>query len=179
MRIHLALLVLAATLAPALPAAAQDIASPLVAELAAGIVCAPKVTGTLPAPDTVAGVTNLIDSLPPFVSDSRIVPAAIGLGFAVTSRAAKADLLDVRVELTHPPMGPEGATRQSYATDILASGESFTLYQLEAEYELVEGPWTMAAYAGDTLLWQVDFTLMPPELVPDLAAPCGFADLLS
>jgi hypothetical protein len=162
-----------------LPAFAQDILDrSLIRGLVAGILCAPEVIGTTPAPDTVAGVTNLIEELPPFVSESRMVPAVIGIGFAVAVEPT-VDLPAVRIEVTHPPMGPERTTVETYPSAHFVDGGSFAMYQFEYDYELVEGPWVVAAFSDTQPLWSVTFQVVAPELVPELAAPCGFEALLS
>ena len=134
--------VLALVMLPAAPLSAQSIdqIGPLMSAFQAGMVCAPKVIGTTPAPDTVAGVTNVIEDLPPFVSAGRNVPAVLGMGFGILSGSKQQMLLDVLVVVTHPPMGDAGVTRESFYTEITNIGESMTLYQFDYAYELVEGP---------------------------------------
>ena len=156
-----------------------DQLGPLMSSFRTGIFCAPNVINTTPAPDTVAGVTNIIEDVPPFVSAGRNVPAVLGMGFGILSSSKKQMLLDVLVVVTHPPMGEAGVTRQSYYTEITAIGESMTLYQFDYAYELVEGPWTITAMQGDELLFRAGFTVVPPALVPELAGVCGYEDMLS
>jgi hypothetical protein len=165
----------------AAPVWAQSIdeLGPLMASFRAGIFCAPKVINTTPAPDTVAGVTNIIEDVPPFVSAGRNVPAVLGMGFGILSSSKQQILLDVLVVVTHPPMGEGGVTRQSYYTDVTNTGESLTLYQFDYAYELVEGPWTITATLGDEVLFRAGFTVVPPAQVPELAGVCGYEDLLS
>lgn len=156
-----------------------DQLSPLLSSFKAGVFCAPKVISTTPAPDTVAGVTNIIEDVPPFVSAGRNVPAVLGMGFGVLAGSKQLLLLDVLVVVTHPPMGEAGVTRQSYYTDITNIGQSMTLYQFDYDYELVEGPWTITATQGDEILFRAGFTVVPPAIVPELAGVCGYEDLLS
>ena len=162
-----------------LHAQSVDQLGPLMSSFKAGIFCAPKVVSTAPAPDTVAGVTNVIEEVPPFVSAGRNVPAVLGMGFGVLSGSKQGMLLDVLVVVTHPPMGDQGVTRQSYYTAITNVGESMTLYQFDYDYELVEGPWTITATQGDDLLFRTGFTVVAPQQVPELAGVCGYEDLLS
>lgn len=170
-----------------LPALAQqvpgDVVSPAIAFFEAGIICAPDPVAIVPAPGTVAGVTNLIDGNPDFVSFGRAVPAVIGVGFGVRAGAALRDFPDVTIVVTHPPMGPEGATVQSYATSIgaatVAEDGSLSFYHLEYDYELVTGRWTFTAQVGEDMLYSAAFDVVPPDSVPELAGLCGYADLLS
>lgn len=174
-----ATLVLALLTPALLLAQSVDQLSPLMASFRAGVFCAPKVISTTPAPDTIAGVTNVIEDVPPFVSAGRNVPAVLGMGFGVLAGAKQQLLLDVLVVVTHPPMGEAGVTRQSYYTDITNIGQSMTLYQFDYDYELVEGPWTITATQGDEILFRAGFTVVPPAMVPELAGVCGYEDLLS
>lgn len=162
-----------------LPAKAGDIITSAIADLQAGVICAPEVIDHVPAPDTVAGVQNVIEGDPPFVTNGRTVPAVIGIGFAIKAQAAGQDLPEVTIVVTHPPMGPDGVTRESYQTSIRADRLSLTAWQFEHEYELVTGPWTVSAWAGDRLVYAVTFDVVPPEMLPELAATCGFEELLS
>lgn len=173
--------VFALTLLSAGPVWAQSIdqLGPLMSSFKAGIFCAPTVVSTTPAPDTVAGVTNVIGAVPPLVSSGRNVPAVLGMGFGILSGARQKMLLDVLVVVTHPPMGDAGVTQQSYFSQITNTGESMTLYQFDFAYELVQGPWTITATQGDNLLFRAGFTVVPPEQVPELAGVCGYENLLS
>lgn len=172
---------LALSLLSAGPVSAQSIdqLGPLMSSFKAGIFCAPKVVSTEPAPDTLAGVTNVIEEVPPLVSSGRNVPAVLGMGFGILSGSKQGMLLDVLVVVTHPPMGDAGVTQQSYYTEITNAGESMTLYQFDYAYELVQGPWTITATQGDELLFRAGFTVVSPQQVPELAGVCGYEGLLS
>lgn len=162
----------------ALPALAETV-SPEIGFFEAGVLCSPDDIATAPAPDTIAGFTNIIEGDPPFVSTGRVVPGVIGVSFGVKSQAAKADFPAVTIVVTHPPMGPEGVTRQSYSSDIIASDTSLTFYELEYDYEVVLGDWTFTAMDGDRVLFSTTFTVVPPAQIPELAGICGYEDLLS
>ncbi len=166
--------------AAALSAAPGDQMSPMVQSMKAGIICAPLVVGTNPAPDTVAGVTNVIEGEPQFISNGRQVPAVLGIGFGVKAQAAGGtDLYDVTVNVTHPAMGDAGVTRQTYPTAISGSDLSLMLYQFDFDYELVRGPWTIEAVQHGNVILHVEFEVVAPQMVPQLAAVCGFENLLS
>ncbi|MCC7320979.1 MAG: DUF3859 domain-containing protein [Rubellimicrobium sp.] len=158
--------------------AVGDVISPRIGFLEAGVVCSPAATGTIPAPDTIAGVTNLIDEAPPFVSTGRLVPGVLGVGFGVKSAPAGGGEIPVTMTVTHPPMGPEGVTHQSYPTTI-TDNPSISLYDFEFAYEIVPGDWSFAATTGKDVLFTVHFTVVDPREVPDLAGVCGYEDLLS
>ena len=173
----------AALILSAAPAIAQEAAGDTVAAVLshfeAGILCAQEVIGTSPAPDTVAGITNIIENDPPFVSNGRQVPAVLGVGFGVKAQSAGIDYPEVTMVLTHPPMGPEGMTRQSYTTSIGTADTSISFYQLEYDYELVIGHWTFTAMAAGKVLYSAGFDVVDPRQVPELGGLCGYEHLLS
>ncbi len=157
-----------------------DQTSPAIASLESGIICPPPTVGETAAPGTLAGTTHLIDEDPPFVSQSNLVPAVIGIGFGVKSMTA--DLLgiqDVTVTVTHPPMGNTGVTTQSFQTRIDGTEPSLTFYQFDFAYELVEGPWELQAAKDGEVLYSSRFTVVAPTAAPALAGICGFEELLS
>lgn len=164
----------------ATPLVAQDKAGPAIASLETGVICPPESTGTRVAPDTVAGVTNVIANEPPFVSTVNKVPAVMGIGFGAKAMSETAFGVDnVTMTITHPPMGPEKATQQSFLTSISGTKTSITFYQFDYDYELLPGEWTMTATDGDTVLYTTSFQVVPPNQVPELAAICNFEALLS
>ncbi len=173
-------IVLATILVTPVAAAPSDRISPAILALKAGIICAPQVIGTNPAPDTVAGVTNIVEGDPQFISNGRQVPAVIGIGFGLKAQAAGGgNLYDVTVTVTHPPMGDAGITQQTYPTAISGNALSMVLYQFDFDYELVQGPWIIEAATGDEVLLRVAFEVVAPQMVPQLSAVCGFENLLS
>ena len=162
------------------PAIAQDQTSAAISFLETGVICAPESVGTSPAPDTVAGVTNVILEDPPFVSTANRVPAVLGVGFGAKAQAADpGGLSDVVVSVRHPAMGDNAVTLQSYPTSISGTDTSITFYQFDYEYELLPGRWTIEARKDGQLLYRSQFDVVPPRLIPELASACGFEQLLS
>ncbi len=163
-----------------LPCLGQDLTSAQIASLETGVICAPDVVGTSPAPDTVAGVTNVIEGEPPFVSVVNRVPAVLGIGFGAKAQASDIlGLSDVVVTVRHPAMGPEKVTVQSYGSYISGIDRSLTFYQFDYDYELLPGPWTIEARQNGNLLYRSKFEVVPPEQIPELAGVCGYLELLS
>lgn len=159
----------------------QETVSPLVEFYDAGVLCAQDTSVTREAPDTVAGTTHVIEDAPPFVSNGRVVPAVLGIGFGVRAGLADDLMLDgVTMTVTHPPFAGSGATQQSFQTLVRpASDPGITFYQFDHAYELALGDWTMTAKSGDIVLYETTFTVVPPAILPELAGACGYLDLLS
>jgi hypothetical protein len=158
-----------------------DFVSPMLGFYEGGVICAQESVTTREAPDTVAGSTNVVEDAPPFVSEGRLVPAVLGIGFGV--RAGLKDDLGqdgVTMTVTHPPLTGSGVTQQSFITS-LGSKDSpgITFYQFDYPYELMLGEWTMTATVGDLVLYETKFTVVPPQTLPHLAGACGYLDLLS
>lgn len=154
--------------------------SDAIAEFETGVICAPETTSVVTAPDTVAGFTNVIVEDPPFVSNKHRVPAVMGVGFGIKSRARNSDgLTGVVMTVTHPPMGEARTTVQRYTTTIRGNDTSLTFYQFDYDYELLPGQWQMQASLGDEILYTTTFQVLPAEQVPELAAICGFSAMLS
>ena len=113
---------------------------------------------------TVAGTTHLIAVDPPFVSTKRRVPAVIGIGFGVKARALNpAGIDDVRIVISHPPMGDQGTIAQTFESRISGLDPSLTFYQFDFDYELVTGIWQMQAMQGTLVLYRTTFEVLPPS----------------
>lgn len=164
----------------ALPAVAEMLRSEALVSLEAGIFCPPETAGATLAPDTLAGSTHVIDVDPPFVSHRRMVPAVLGVGFGIKAQSAMPEgITTVTARVTHPPMGPEGRTTQSFVTAISGQTPSVTFYQFDHSYELVTGTWTIAGYDDGVQLFAVSFEVVAPDRLPELSRACRFSDLLS
>ncbi len=166
--------------APVLAAPQPDQTAAAIASLQTGVVCPPDPVGTVEAPDTVAGTTHLIVDEPPFVSLTNRVPAVLGIGFGAKAMTEATSGIDnVTMTLTHPPMGEQGAVTQSFQTRISGIDPSLTFYQFDYTYELLLGIWQMEASKDGVVLYRTTFEVVAPHLVPELAAICGFEELLS
>lgn len=151
-----------------------------VADFKAGIFCAQKVIAVNPAPGTIAGVTNVIEGEPGFISVSRRVPAVIGVGFGVKVRVDEPfGYDDVRITVTHPPMGPDGIATEQYTSAISGAILSMNLFQFDFDYELVPGIWSIEADWGGKPVYRAVFEVAAARDVPELAVACGYADQLS
>ena len=154
-----------------------DVISPMIGFLEAGVLCAQDGGVAREAPGTVSGTILSVESAPDFISTGRTVPAVIGVGFGVRSGVAgDLGVEGVTMTVTHPPFAGTGTTEQSFTTYVgteLAPG--ITFYQFDYGYELALGEWTMTA----TVLYELDFVVVPPTALPELADICGYADLFS
>lgn len=177
---HMFFAVLLAPIGLAAQTQLPDVVSDQMASVEAGVICAPETTGELEAPGTIAGTTHLIAEEPPFIAVTRRVPAVLGVGFGIKSRSVDVvGLNGVTMTVTHPPMGDDAVTTQTFETVIRGTDPSLTFYQFDFDYELLPGTWQMQASIGDNVLYRTTFEVLPAALVPELAAACGFEDMLS
>lgn len=154
--------------------------SAAVASVEAGVLCPPEPVGSIPAPDTLAGQTHVIETEPEFAAITTRVPASIGVGFGIKSQSTAVEGINgVTMVVTHPPMGANSITNQSFLTRIGGDASSLTFYQFDYAYELVLGTWQFTAVSGDETLFSKAFEVVDPRLVPELAGLCGYLDQLS
>ncbi len=159
-------LILAATLARA------GVSTPGTAEFEFGYFCALEPVASAEAKDTISGEILLVDTLPRFIRRGHMVPAQIGVGFGVHVRVRPEHAGPVTIESVHPPMGPNGVTRQSWITTLSDADKSYLGYSFEHRYELLPGTWTFRASASGRLIYEVSFSVVDPGLLPPVS--CGW-----
>lgn len=162
-----------------LAAAAQARQSDRVLDLQQGLFCAPPEAGRREAPDTLAGWIHVPDEPVAMVAEGRVAAAVLGQGFGVRFLLDGFDLVGVRFQVTHPPMGDQGVTRQGW--DSLSQGGEWDaiFFQFDEPEELLPGTWTFTAHDGDQELFHIPFTVVPPEAAPELARLCQGGAMLS
>ena len=117
---------------------------------------------------------RLSGPIPTFVSPSREIPAVAGLRFGVRTMSLVREYPEVTITITHPPMGPEGITQQSYVTWI-PLWTKIDGYLLEFDRDLVPGDWTISAAEGEVPLFAVHFTLVDPAEMSGMDGVCRAA----
>lgn len=157
-----------------------DTVSDGIASYATGIICAVEPDRIDAAPGTVSGTKHVVHDAPDFVANSRQVPAVLGVGFGITAMAAPTEGITGTMVVTHPPFAGTGATVQSFPSFVPSGEAGITFYQFDYEYELAIGEWTLTFVADDGVpVYSIDFDVVDPARLPDLADACGYADLLS
>lgn len=150
--------------------------APGAAHFAQGTFCAVDIVGEEAAEDTLSGTLNLVAAPPDFYATGPVVPAQIGIGFGVHVEVLPEHAGQVRVTTTHPPMGSEGVTRQSWITALNAGDVTYNGFTFEYSYELVEGQWSFTAETLDGQeIYHAAFTVIDPRFAPP--PPCGTAPL--
>ena len=136
-----------------------------------GVICAIDTEGRRAAPDTESGVINVVPQGQPFDVLTDVVPGELGISFGIRTSSVSAALMAARVEVTHPPMGANGVTRQSW--DYVPGDPSLNLFTFEYPYEAVEGAWTFRVLGADgTVLAARRFTVTDLSAAPAVARAC-------
>ena len=138
--------------------------------LETGITCPERREGTrIPAPDTDAGFV-LRFPFTDFDATGNVVPLLPDLSFGLRVVRDGAGPLPVTITVTHPPMGAERRTRQSWQSVLEPGQPGMIRYGFDFPHELLPGTWTLAVTAanGDTV--SVSFRMVAPAALPDLCA---------
>jgi hypothetical protein len=153
-------------------------ASDLIARLDHGVYCAEAPIDLEEAPDTAAGVVNIVEALPEMRAVTTLVPAQIGVGFGVLVTPQPGLTLDpVQITITHPPYPDSGIEVERWITGFAGDGPALVGFSFELASELVTGPWRFEAHYDDVLLFDIRFEVVPPALLPELSQGCAGAIL--
>ena len=162
------------------PVAAQLARSSAIGWIEAGIICATDTGQYREAPGTITGRAHAPTQEPPFVSNSQVVPAVLGVGLGIKARSdPDVGLLPVEVILSHPPMGDGGVTRQTFPSLITPDSNAIIFFQFDHDYELVTGAWSLTAMRDGQTVFRANFQVVSPDQMTDLADTCDYRDLLS
>lgn len=175
------ILIAALLCTPALPLAAEPALrlGPGVEALTRGLICAPPEAGRRDAPDTASGWIHVPDVPIEIRIEGVVAPALLGTGFGVRYLLEGAAPVPVRYTVTHPPMPPDGLTRQSWDALVLPGMPEQVFFQFDIEDELQPGRWSFTAHSGEAELFYAGFDVVAPGTVPHLAALCRGGDLLA
>ena len=152
----------AAAQLPAAPTTSAEITN-----LSVGVLCSPRVNDRAVAPDTTLGYTNVVAAPRKIGFSQQRVPATLGVSFGVMFTPTHS-LMGVRNETYRP-----GATTPDvYFTDIEAKAGRYRGFAFEYANELIPGMWRMESWQGDTLLYRVEFQVVPEAALPEIQAQC-------
>jgi len=177
------ILITALICAPALPLWAEPALrlGPGVEALTRGLICAPPEGGRRDAPDTASGWIHVPDNPIDIRVEGVVAPALLGTGFGLRYLLEGAGAMPVPVRYTveHPPLPPEGLTRQSWESLAMPGVPEQVFFQFDIEDELQPGRWSFTAHSGETELFHAGFDVVPPDTVPHLTGLCRGDDMLA
>jgi hypothetical protein len=133
-----------------------------------GVYCAVEADVEVPAEGTISGVVNLVTEPPVFQRRTNLVPARIGIGFGVHLMVLPEYQGQIVVQTTHPPMGPDGITRESWVTEVAVGRMALHGFSFEYDYEMVRGDWSISASVDGRLIYHADFIVVDPATVPPI-----------
>lgn len=145
-----------------------------------GVICDVTLNGSRPAPGTESGVLNIIDQNRAIDVTTRAVPAELGISFGIRATLdADHRLSELWVEVTHPPMGPNGVTIERWHADPLTDTPLLNLFTFEHDYELVQGTWHFRLKSGSEVLLEQRFSVFPAGTVPAVQQACFLSKMMS
>jgi hypothetical protein len=143
-----------------------------------GAFCARETVGSVDAPDTDIGQIDLFEGIPSITWRTAIIPAAPNISFGVRVKGLNgASFSPVVVTLTHPEFPGRGTTTQVYETEIGGDNGSINAYSFDFPYEMVTGDWEFHATQLGETLYRVTFTIVLPNMMPEITNVCGGAML--
>jgi hypothetical protein len=157
---------------PALAEPAKPQFVPEIASLEVGIFCALQAMDRMPAPGTASGWLHVPTSDVTFHwPDRQVVPASIGLAFGVRATGASGFVSSNRaqVRVTRPGL----ATPDVWDSGISDAGAALAFFRFDTPDELLPGLWTFEAWDGETLLYRVEFEVVPAAAIPEITDACG------
>jgi hypothetical protein len=163
---------LALIAAPALADPASPQAAPQIGALRAGVFCALQTMDQMPAPGTASGWVHVPSGDITFHwPDRQVVPASIGLAFGVRATGAPgfstSDRAEVRVTR------PGGKVTDRWSSGVSDAGASVVFFRFDTFDELVTGLWAIEGWDGETLLYRVEFEVVPAAALPEITNACG------
>jgi hypothetical protein len=141
--------------------------SAVIRTMQVGVLCQPRALRTEPAPDTELGYITIAEGKPQIAFAQQVVPDAIGMSFGVSVIPTRS-IAVVRMETYRP-----GQTDpDSFSGVFIAGEEQFHFFSFEFAREQLPGLWRMEAWDGDSLIYRVEFEVVPEGAMPDLVARC-------
>jgi hypothetical protein len=153
--------------APAQADPAPPQVSAAIAAIKVGALCQPKADRIVPAPDTELGYISIAKGKPGITIETQVVPDAIGLAFGVMVVPAR-DIEQVRMVAYRPNHDAPDVFYSAFVAGVTR----VQFFSFEFPQEQEPGLWRMEAWDGDTLLYRVEFDVLPETALPDIVARC-------
>ena len=156
---------------PALADPAPPMAGPEVASLKVGVFCALQAMDERPAPGTLSGWIHVPEGKIDFHwPDRQVVPAAIGLAFGVKSRLIQGSFAAYGEMRVYRPGSSTPETWDSTFSDL---SDQIAFFRFDRDDELIPGIWRFEGWDGETMLFSVEFEVVPAAALPQIVQACG------
>ena len=137
----------------------------LVADLSYGIYCNRPPDSLSVDEDTIKGAVGRYSANPTLVRKTQTIPAIDDLLFGVIGREQPPSAANVTIVVDHPPLGPEGNTRESWVTQMNGNHPTFHGYYFDLIDGNPVGAWTITGTRGRKTLFKVQFDVVRPTTV--------------
>lgn len=142
-----------------------------------GYFCALDPVAEIPAEDTISGTVSLIEGPPRLIRQGPLVPAQIGVGFGVIFDLPPGTSGPVTVEVTHPPMGPQSVTRETWVSSATGVAGNYVGFTFDLPYEVRKGAWSFRGTANGRVVFEATFDVVSPG--PGLPVFCPTEPVIS
>jgi hypothetical protein len=131
-----------------------------ITDIAVGIFCRDGVGFSKSTdPGTIKGTVDRMDRVPNLVMETQVVPAIDKIMFGVLARE-KVENGTVLITVTHPPLGPQGLTVESWNTQMETGKHTVHAYYLGLSDGDPRGRWTITGASDDGLLFYAEFDVV-------------------
>ncbi|WP_299624779.1 DUF3859 domain-containing protein [uncultured Tateyamaria sp.] len=157
----------------------EFILRPPLTYLSHGIDCTLPDGEIVSGQDTVDGEV-IVNTSPgtPILIETLTAPTQVGLSLMIAfSVQPDTPPTTLTASVTHPPMGPQRTTRQTWSLNVVGGDKKAFGYGLEDKFEEVPGLWTFRLADGDRVLLQQTFTMVTPDKAQHVMDTC-FPDTL-
>lgn len=110
--------------------------------------------------DTIKGTVDRLDRNPTLVKQTQAIPAIDQIMFGVEAREALENGV-VTITVTHPPLGRDRVTSESWETQMDPSATTVHSYYLGLSDGNPVGRWSIVGTARGRLLFEAEFDVVP------------------
>jgi hypothetical protein len=137
-----------------------------------GVYCPYDIIGKTPAPDTISGETDHIDNV--ILGDlSTKIPAIQGFALGMFYYAKdNTRAYDFVLTLTHPPLGPNGRTEQSWSARVREGKAGQSTWQFDDPEDMALGEWMMELSLNGKVVIRQMFEVVPAAQAPAALSTC-------
>lgn len=134
-----------------------------VANVRVGIFCPPSVTSKSDGADTIRGDISRYSDRPALGKSTNIIPAVDHILFGVEALERPTTGDAVVIDVTHPPLGPDGVRHESWVTHMRVGEGSFSGYELGLSDGSPMGRWTISGTRNGKKLFSASFEVVRPS----------------
>jgi Domain of unknown function (DUF3859) len=120
-------------------------------------------------PNTIKGTVERMDRVPTLVRETQVIPAIDKILFGILARE-KVENGTVLITVTHPPLGAQGLTVESWETQMDPGKHTVHAYYLGLSDGSPLGRWTITGASNAGPVFYAEFDVVP--VAPGEQDPC-------